>query len=221
MKKNGKRILLNGYGTMNSQRQGLNYEHTLASDVFELTDGRVIPVRAGWSGNQAPPMPDLLIPFGGVLIAVEIKSSKNPDSIIVEPEDLADIRYWTLKMSEVPVYPYLSIKWRGRQNRLLYPTRLERVGKLEKSFEYEADSCPFDCTVTRTGNISFRHPNTGNWPGTAGGNGPAGKRDAYRLLRTLEEENYEHPPVSEIIKQRDDYFDTIQDASEDSSYSFQ
>jgi Holliday junction resolvase len=204
---------------MSSQKQGLQYEHDLASDVFELTDGRVIPVRAGWSGNQAPPMPDLLIPFGGVLIAMEVKSTKNPDSIIVEPEDLDDIRYWTLKMSEVPVYPALGIKFRGRQNRLLYVSILERVSDLSVAFERASEECPFDTKVTRSGNLSFRHPDTDNWPGTAGGNGPKGKRDAYQLLRTLEEKDYETPPVSEILKKRDDYFDTIRDAS-DSDYSF-
>jgi Holliday junction resolvase len=204
---------------MSSQKQGLQYEHNLASDVFELTDGRVIPVRAGWSGNQAPPMPDLLIPFGGVLIAMEIKSTKKPESIIVEPEDLDDIRYWTLKMSEVPVYPAVGVKFRGRQNRLLYVDILERVSDLSVAFERAADDCPFDAKVTRSGNLSFRHPDTNNWPGTAGGDGPKGKRDAYQLLRSLEDEKYETPPVSEILKKRDDYFETIQDAS-DNDYSF-
>lgn len=204
---------------MTSQRRGLNYEHELASDVFELTDGRVIPVRAGWSGNQAPPMPDLLIPFGGALIAMEIKSTKNPDSIIVEPEDLEDIQYWTLKMSEVPVYPALGIKFRGRQNRLLYVSFLERVSDLSVAFERAAEECPFDAKVTRSGNLSFRHPDTDNWPGTAGGDGPKGQRDAYQLLRALEQKDYEQPPVSKILKKRDDYFETIRDAA-DSDYSF-
>ena len=205
---------------MTSQKRGLQYEHELAADVFELTDGRVIPVRAGWSGNQGPPMPDLLIPFGGALIALEVKSTKNPDSIIVEPEDLEDIRYWTLKMSEVPVYPALGIKFRGRQNRLLYATVLERVGNLDVSFEREVEQCPFDVKVTRSGNISFRHPDTDQWPGTAGGDGPKGQRDAYRLLRTLENEDYEQPPVSEILKQKDEYIDSLPDDTSGSEYSF-
>lgn len=204
---------------MSSQKQGLQYEHDLAADVFELTDGRVIPVRAGWSGNQAPPMPDLLIPFGGVLIAMEIKSTKNPDSIIVEPEDLEDIQYWTLKMGEVPVYPAVGIKFRGRQNRLLYVSFLERVSDLSVAFERAAEECPFDAKVTRSGNLSFRHPDTDNWPGTAGGDGPKGQRDAYQLLRALEQKEYEQPPVSKILKKRDDYFESIRDAA-DSDYSF-
>jgi len=205
---------------MTSQKQGLQYEHDLAADVFEVTDGTVIPVRAGWSGNQGPPMPDLLIPFGGALVAIEIKSTKKPDSIILEPEDLEEIRYWTLKMSEVPVYPALGIKFRGNQNRLLYVTILDRVGDLDVCFERETKNCPFDAKVTRSGNLSFRHPDTNNWPGTAGGSGPPGLRDAYKLLRTLEEEDYEQPPVSEILKKRDDYFDTIHDGSDGSEYSF-
>lgn len=205
---------------MTSQQRGLAYEHELASDVFELTDGRVIPVRAGWSGNQAPPMPDLLIPFGGVLIAMEVKSTKKPSSIIVQPEDLEDIQYWTLKMSEVPVYPAIGIKFRGRKNRLLYTSFLERVSDLSVAFERAVDECPFDAKVTRSGNLSFRHPDTDNWPGTAGGDGPAGKRDAYQLLRTLEEQEYEQPPVSEILKKRDDYFETL-DTDSESEYSFE
>jgi Holliday junction resolvase len=204
---------------MTSQRRGLDYEHDLASSVFEITDGKVIPVRAGWSGNSSRPMPDLLIPFGGVLIALEIKSTKNPDSIIIDEEDVQDIRYWSLKMSEVPVYPALGIKFRGRTNRLLYTTVLERIGNVTECFERAAEECPFDTKITRSGNLSFRHPDTDNWPGTAGGNGPKGNRDAYRLLRTLEKENYEQPPVSEILKQKEEYIDTLPEDSE-AGYSF-
>jgi len=205
---------------MTSQKRGLQYEHELATDVFELTDGRVIPVRAGWSGNSSRPMPDLLIPFGGALIALEVKSTKNPDSIIVEEEDLEDIRYWTLKMSEVPVYPALGVKFRGRKNRLLYTTVLERVGNLSVSFERAVEQCPFDAKVTRSGNLSFRHPDTDNWPGTAGGDGPKGQRDAYCLLRTLEKQDYEQPPVSEILKQKKEYIETLPNDTDKSDYSF-
>lgn len=195
---------------LSRQSRGLKYEHELAADVFELTDGKIIPTRAGWSGNQGLPMPDLLIPFGGALIAAEIKTTSNDTSLIIEEEDIADIRWWTLRMSEVPVYPYLVIKFTGSSSRLLYATRLHRVSSPEKAFETEVENCPFDASITRTGNLSFKKPDLDQWKSTRGGDGPKGKKDAHKFLETLRNDEFEEPSVLEIIHQKEDYLEQLE-----------
>lgn len=196
---------------MTSQKTGLRFEHKLKNNIFELSDGNIIPLRGGWSGNDAIPMPDLLVPFGGALCAFEIATTKDETSLIIEPEKVQDIRYWTLRMSEVPVYPYLGIKFKGNKSRLLYVTRLHRISNIQKAFENEVEKCPFDAKVTRSGNLSFRKPDTDEWYSTRAGDGPRGKRDAYKLLETLRNDEFSQPSVLEIIRQKEDYFENLGD----------
>lgn len=188
---------------------GKEYEHDLAKQVFEASDGKIIPIRCGMSGNQALPSADLMIPFGGALVAMELKTTKRDSSIIIEPEDIEQIGYWTLRMSEVPVYPRLGIKFKGQSSRLLYTTRLSRVSDPQKCFEREVEKCPFDAKVTRSGNLSFRKPDTDEWYSTQAGDGPSGLRDGYRLLEDLRNDDFDQPSVLEVIKERDDYFETM------------
>lgn len=194
---------------MSRQSRGLQYEHELAGDIFELSNGKIIPLRSGWSGNQSLPSPDLLVPFGGALIAMEIKTTSDDTSLIVEEEDVADIRYWTLRMSEVPVYPMLGIKFAGRSNRLIYPTRLTRISKPSRAFELETERCPFDAKITRTGNLSFRKPDLEQWPSTRGGDGPKGMRDAHKVIETLRADEFKQPSVLDVIKQKEDFFENL------------
>lgn len=177
--------------------------------MFEHSEGKLIPQRSGWSGNQALPSPDLLIPYGGALVAAEIKTTSKDTSIIIEPEDVAEIRYWTMRMSEVPVYPYLFIKFRGNSSRLIYATRLTRISKTERAFELEAERCPFDAQVTRTGNLSFRKPELHEWPSTRGGDGPNGLQDAHQVIETFRDDQFEQKSVVEIIKQKEDFFENL------------
>ena len=67
---------------MSRQKAGLKKEHDLAAEIYDLTGGAVIPLRAGWSGNSAPPLPDLLIPLDGSLRALELKTSKQKRIVI-------------------------------------------------------------------------------------------------------------------------------------------
>lgn len=194
---------------MSGQKRGKDYEHKLSKQIFEAAEGKVIPVPCGYSGNQALPSPDLLIPFGGALAAAEIKTTKDDTSLIVEPEHVEQIAYWTLRMSEVPVHPYLGIKFRGRSNRLLYVTRLSRVSSPEKCFEREVEKCPFDAKVTRSGNLSFKKPDLDQWPSTRGGEGPKGIRDGYYFLEELRNDDFEQPSVLEVIRQKEDFFDNL------------
>ena len=201
---------------MSRQSRGLQYEHELAKEIFELSEGKIIPLRSGWSGNQALPSPDLLIPFGGGLVAIEIKTTKNNSIIFQHPDNdedysLRDIRYWTMRMSEVPVYPFVGVKFTGRSSRLIYVSRLHRVSNMTRCFENQVEQCPFDAKITRTGNLSFRKPDLDQWPSTRGGDGPKGLRDGYRVLEELRNADFEEPSVLEVLQQKDDYMESLEE----------
>jgi len=193
---------------MSRQKRGLDYEHKLAAGIFELSEGKIIPIRSGYSGNQSVPSPDLLIPFGGALAAVEAKTTSSDTSLIIEPEDIEDIAFWALRMSEVPTYPYLAIKF---NRRVVYVTRLTRVSNTKKCFEKEVEKCPFDATVTKTGNLSFRKPDTDEWSSVKGADGPNGKKDAHMVLESLRDDQFEHPSVIEVLNQKEEYFEQFGD----------
>lgn len=139
---------------MSRQKAGLRKEHDLASEIYELTGGSVIPLRPGWSGNQAVPSPDLLIPLDGSLRAVELKTS-GQKRLVVSQEDVQDICDWAMDMNEIPTYPYLTIKFTRYEAQTM---RLYKPWDIEESFRIIDETSEFDTNVTRSGNLSFGHP---------------------------------------------------------------
>lgn len=139
---------------MSRQSRGLRFEHEVAKEIFEVSGGTIIPVRAGYSGNSGVPLPDLLVPVSGSLRAIEIKTSSQ-DRFSITPDDVEQVVNWSMDMTEIPTYPYLSIKftnyevWTGR---IVYPWDIER------SFEEIASAIPFVANVTDSGNLSVHNP---------------------------------------------------------------
>lgn len=179
---------------MSRQKRGLEKEHELAKDVFDITNGRIIPLRSGWSGNQAVPSPDLLIPFDGTLRALELKTT-GKNKLTVTPEDIEDIQYWTVNMTEVPTYPSLGVKFNRRQ---LYVARLKRVSNPRICFERFVEECPFEAWVTDGGNLKIPKPNTDDWNSMRAVDSDTPDGDA--LIEALEKENTDQPSVTEIIR---------------------
>lgn len=190
---------------MSRQSRGLQKEHELAKHVFEMTKGRVIPLRSGWSGNQAPPSPDLLIPFDGTLRAIELKTTSQ-DTLRIYEDDIEDIKWWASMMTEVPTYPYLSIKFNRWE---LCTVRLRRLSDWEKCAERFVEDCPLNARTTPSGNIAIDKPEGGNdyWRSvqTIDSKHP----DADALLKRMEEEDTSQPSVSEIIREKEDYFENL------------
>lgn len=167
---------------MSRQNAGLRKEHTLAQAVYETTGGSVIPLRAGWSGNSAVPAPDLLIPYRGSLRSIELKTS-DQKRLVVSQEDVKDVVKWAMDMTEVPTYPYISIKFSRWE---VQTFRIYKPWDIETSFEYIAESCDFDSRVTRTGNISFGHPTHYECAVESARSSPG---DAVALLRDLKNDD--------------------------------
>ncbi len=163
---------------MSRQKAGLQKEHDLAKSVYETTGGSVIPLRAGWSGNSHVPAPDLLIPYKGSLRSVELKTT-DQKRLVVDTDDVSDIIQWSMDMTELPTYPYISIKFSRWE---LQTFRIHKPWDLEASFEQITASCDLDANVTRGGNISFGHPTHYDCDVTSARKSPG---DAVALLRDL------------------------------------
>jgi Holliday junction resolvase len=167
---------------MSRQKAGLRKEHDLAKEIYETSDGKVIPLRAGWSGNAAPPLPDLLIPYNGSLRAVEVKTS-GQNRMVVEREALEDIIHWSMNMNEVPTYPYLTVKFTRYEAQTF---RLYKPWDIDSSLEHIAvNQSEFDTNLTRGGNISFGHPTHYDCDVRSAQKSPG---DGIALLRDLRED---------------------------------
>ena len=188
---------------MSRQKAGLRKEHTIAKEIFETSGGKVIPLRASWSGNATPPLPDLLIPYNGSLRAVEVKTS-GQKRMVVDSDDLQDVLHWGMDMTEVPTYPYLTVKF-TRYEAQTY--RLVKPWDIEESLKYmAAEQSEFDTNFTRGGNISFGHPTHYDCDVPSAQKSPG---DGIAMLRDLREDSYanvsnqdiETVGVYDVIKQ--------------------
>jgi hypothetical protein len=139
---------------MTRQSRGLQKEHEIAQEIYDVTDGSIIPVRAGYSGNSAVPLPDLLIPIAGSLRAVELKTSSQ-DRFSVTKSDVQQVLDWSMDMTEISTYPYLSVKF---SNYEVYTARLIYPWNVRRSFEAWAEMTPLRASVTSAGNLSVHNP---------------------------------------------------------------
>lgn len=192
---------------MSRQKAGLRKEHELANEIYDQTGGSVIPLRAGWSGNNAPPMPDLLIPYRGSLRAIELKTS-DQKRMVVKSEDLEDVIYWAMKMNQVPTYPYLTVKFNRWEAQTM---RLQKPWDLDESMKILAEESPFDSNYTRGGNVSFGHPTHYDCDVTSARKSPG---DGIAVLDQLKRDRYANidgadiatVSVYDVIKQSPKYF---------------
>lgn len=181
---------------MTRQSRGLEKEHELAKAVYHSTDGKIFPMRCGYSGNQTIPSPDLLIPFDGTLRAVELKTTST-DKLTITPANLHDLREWCINQTEVPTYAYLGVKF----NRwVAYFDRLTRIGNPEVCFERFADNCPMTAYITGSGNLKIKKPVSGETDWQSNAAADSDTADADSLITALEKKTDE-PSVTEIISQ--------------------
>jgi Holliday junction resolvase len=192
---------------MSRQTRGLQKENEVASEIYDATGGNVIPIRASWSGNASPPLPDLMIPLDGALRAVEMKTSSSK-RLVVTKEDVSDIVSWAIDMSEMPAYPYIVIKFTHYEAQC---HRLYKPWDVEQSFELIAEETSLDSRVTKSGNISFGHPTNYDCDTTSAVSSPG---DGAAIIRDLYEDN----PVSE--KEQIGVNDILESSPEHWDYSY-
>lgn len=201
---------------MSRQSRGLQKEHEIAQEIFDVTNGSIIPVRAGYSGNSAVPLPDLLVPVAGSLRAIELKTSSQ-DRFSVTPADVEQVIEWSMDMTEVPTYPYLSVKF---SNYEVYTARLAFPWDVQRSFEAWAEDTPFTANVTDAGNLSIHNPTKltsreREEQGITSARKSPG--DGAAVVRDLREDEYANTSAQEIetvgvydiVRQHDDYFSSL------------
>lgn len=199
---------------MSRQSRGLQKEHDLAKEIFEVTGGTIIPVRAGYSGNSAVPLPDLLVPVAGSLRAVELKTSSQ-DRFSVTVEDVEQVVDWSMDMTEIATYPYLSVKF---SNYEVYTGRLPYPWDIQDSFEAWAADTPFVANVTDSGNLSVHNPtklSRGDRDSKGIVSAQKSPGDGAAMIRDLRSDEYanvtddetETVGVYEVLKENPDYYD--------------
>lgn len=201
---------------MSRQSRGLQKEHDIAREIYEVTDGSIIPVRAGYSGNSAVPLPDLLIPVAGSLRAIELKTSSQ-NRFSVKPEDVKQVVNWSMDMTEVVTYPYLSVKF---SNYEVYTGRLAFPWNIQKSFTAWAEDTSLVANVTNSGNLSVHNPTKltrterDNEGITSAQKSPG---DGAAIVRDLRKDEYantsakeiETVGVYEVLKENPDYMESF------------
>jgi Holliday junction resolvase len=139
---------------MSRQSRGLQKENEIAKEIYEGSGGTVIPVRAGYSGNAAVPLPDLLIPVAGSLRAVELKTSSQ-DRLYIDHDAIDQVVDWSMDMTEIPTFPYLAVKFNNYE---VYTGRIQVPWDLDTSFRAWASDTPFEASVTDSGKLSIKNP---------------------------------------------------------------
>lgn len=146
---------------MSKQQAGLNYEHEIANGVYRATDGRLLPLRVGWSGNQSVPSPDVVLDAGDKVHAFELKrTTQDRISITHDSEDGDDDITELLTFAhDYPrtVVPTVGIRFTNRQLVFLRIWPTDNAGKLVESV---VGTAPIDASVTHKGNISVHRPPT-------------------------------------------------------------
>lgn len=173
---------------MSYQQRALSYEHELANDVFDATNKELLPMRAGYSGNQKIPAPDLLIEDGWKCHFIEVKKRKQGKNSCTfeydtDPDERDDI--WDL-LRAAYLYPRtttasVGVKFANRQLILtsLYPID---PNKQDTVLQNAVISCPVEAIVSRSDNLVVRKPNTdlsdADWPSARKGDDAQAVLDA-------------------------------------------
>lgn len=170
-----------------SNQQGIDYEHEIADAVYEHTDGQLFPMRAGYSGNQAIPMPDVAIDDGDKIHAFEFKRTSNDRfSVTYDPEKVGepnssdDLSQLVTFARDHPrtVCPYVGVRFTNRQ---LVLAKLWLKAPDDRSMLNSAvQTCPTSVRVTRADNLSFHKPDTDEFPSARAGD------DVEYLLETID-----------------------------------
>lgn len=168
-----------------AQRRGLDYEHTIANEVHDATDGSIFPLRVGWSGNNKIPAPDVFLDDGYKGHAFEFKRTTqdrisltyNPESD--KPDDLSDLIEFARNYPRT-CCAYVGVRFTHRQLVLLkFWLRAPGPKALLQS---AVSTSPVDARVTHAGNLSVHKPSTEEWPSAHTGD------DIDYLLETIQYE---------------------------------
>lgn len=75
-----------------TKKTGLKYEHDIAADLHDATDGEVRTYRCGWSGNtDRMPQPDVLVTTPTGNMALELKRTSQEQGFAIAEADVQQL----------------------------------------------------------------------------------------------------------------------------------
>jgi len=168
---------------MSSGQRGKQYELDLCSDIYDETDGGLIPEPVGYSGNHGLPAPDIHVDDGGKIHAIELKrTSKERISVYHDREDYQkdDLNQLLTYCHTHPrlVVPYVGVRFDNRELLLFNlwlkaPTRRATIAS-------GSNIAPHDyVNHTHSNNLSIHKPDLDDWNSATAGN------DAITVLETI------------------------------------
>lgn len=155
-----------------AQQKGRRYETQLCRDIYRQTDGDLLPIPAGYSGNHDVPSADIIIDDGTKIHAFELKNtSKDRKTVYYDPQDPGkDDIYQLLRFArEYPrtVAPYIGVDFDRRQ---LVCSKLWLEGPNDRmALQSAVNTTPTDVRLTYDDNLSFHKPSTDIWPSAKSG----------------------------------------------------
>lgn len=158
------------------QKAGKDYEIQIATAVYNETDGDLVPIPAGFSGNHKIPSPDVLLFDGTKFHAFEFKrTTKDRYSVLYDPDggddDISQLLTFAQEHPGI-VVPHIGIRFTQRQ---LILCQLWGESDEERMLDAAVMTCPTEAKVTRSDNLSFQKPPTraqdraNGWPSARSG----------------------------------------------------
>jgi Holliday junction resolvase len=165
-----------------SQDKGRAQETQLCKKIYERTDGDLLPMPAGYSGNHGIPSADILIDDGTKIHAFELKrTGRERLSVRHDPDNTKrdDVHQLIQFSKEYPrtVAPYLGIRFDRRQ---IICSKLWTEGPNDMiALTSAVNTTPTDDRLTDAGNLSYHKPKADEWPSASSGD------DVSHILNTI------------------------------------
>lgn len=143
-----------------TNKKGRGYEHDLANDVAEATDGELVPLGGGYNGATAWDV-DMLIDDGEAVHVFELKRTEQDAYTMHWDEDdrQKDDLYGLFKFCvnyPRPTYPYTGPRF-NRKELLISKPFIEKWPDKEELLDSAVLTCDYDdaISVTHAGNLRF------------------------------------------------------------------
>lgn len=153
-------------------KKGRRYENEILSDIYRETDGEMIGIQAGYSGNHVAPSPDFILNDGRNVHAFEVKKTGKDRQTFSCHEDIDkdDIQQLVrfCRTYNPPTYPYLAVRFNRRQI-IVIKLFMGPDNDWERIVESGDIFCPVESSVTRTNNLIVYKPDAGEWPSASDG----------------------------------------------------
>jgi len=167
---------------MSLPKRGKQYEIDLCTEIYNATNGALLPEPIGYSGNHSIPAPDIAIDDGTKVHAFELKrTSADRKSVYYDSDDWSqdDLHQLLHYAREYPrtVVPYAGVRFDNRQ--LVCAKLWLDVPDDTVALRAATNTAPTDVRLTHANNLSFHKPDLDEWVSAISGD------DVRYILETI------------------------------------